>query len=400
MRFWLLAALGCGLALSAQAASQPVCDLKASDASHAGSGCVRAWLDANLHLNQVQLVGTAESYKLAPTDAVLSLISMGGKKDAEALDFGEPPIAAQLDAGAHALSFDVAYDPKGGLFKNPAAASMASDLLDPAYVSAMSAPGFKVLHVLDVDYNSSCLTLQDCLTQVAVWSRAHKGHLPIVILLHTNDVRTPMPGAVHPLPFDDAAFDALDAQIKTIFKSSEVITPAQVMGSHATLREAVQAGGWPTLAQSRGKVLLVLDDSPDKVAIYGGMEQSLAGRMMFATADEASPMAGIIAIDDPVKDAARIAADIKAGFIVATRADDQTLEARAGNTNRRDWAFSSGAQIIQTDFLLPDKKIGSYQVSISDPRHVQCDTRLAPELCTNWNLPETQSPVTTAAARP
>jgi hypothetical protein len=157
MRFSLVAALGCGLALSAKAA--PVCTLTAPDANHAGAGCVRAWLDANLHLNQMQLVGTAESYKQAPTDAILSLVTMGGKKDAEALDFGEPPIAAQLDAGARSLSFDVAYDPKGGLFKNPAAASMAGDLLDPAYVTAMSAPGFKVLHVLDVDYNSSCLTL-------------------------------------------------------------------------------------------------------------------------------------------------------------------------------------------------------------------------------------------------
>jgi hypothetical protein len=111
-------------------------------------------------------------------------------------------------------------------------------------------------------------------------------------------------------------------------------------------------------------------------------------------------MASIISIDDPVKDAARIAADIKAGFIVSTRADDGTVEARAGDTNRRDWAFSSGAQIIQTDFLLADKKIGAYQVSIGDTRHIQCDTKLAPELCTNWNLPGSHLAVTAAAARP
>jgi hypothetical protein len=400
MRFWQVAALGCGLALSAQAADRPTCNLAAPDANHAGADCVRAWLDANLHLNQVQLVGTAESYKLAPTNAILSLVTMGGKKDAEALDFGEPTIAAQLDAGARSLSFDIAYDPKGGLFKNPAAASMAGDLLDPAYVSAMSAPGFKVLHILDVDYNSSCLTLKDCLGQVAAWSRAHQGHTAIIIMLHTNDAKTPMPGAVHPLPFDANAFDALEADLKTIFKSDEVITPSQVMGRHATLREAVQAGGWPTLGQSSGKIMLVLDDSADKVALYGGPEQTLDGRIMFVTADEASPMAGIIAIDDPVKDAVRITTDVKAGFIVSTRADDQTVEARTGDTNRRDWAFSSGAQIVRTDFLLPDKKVGNYQVSIDDPRHMQCDTKVAPALCANWNLPGSQLPVTTAAARP
>jgi hypothetical protein len=144
-----MAAIGCGLALPAQvqAAARPVCNLAAPDAAHAGAGCAPAWFDANLRLNQLQLVGTAESYKLAPSAGVLSMVRMGSKKDAQALDFGEPPIAAQLDAGARALSFDVAYDPKGGLFKNPALASMAGELLDPDYVAAMSAPGFKVIHV-------------------------------------------------------------------------------------------------------------------------------------------------------------------------------------------------------------------------------------------------------------
>ena len=81
-------------------------------------------------LNQIQIVGTAESYKLAPGPEMLSLIRMGGKEDAEALDFSQPPITAQLDAGARALSFDVVYDPQGGRFKNPAGASMADELLD------------------------------------------------------------------------------------------------------------------------------------------------------------------------------------------------------------------------------------------------------------------------------
>ena len=214
----------------------------------------------------------------------------------------------------------------------------------------------------------------------------HRGHDPIVIALRTNDEKTPMPGAVKPLPFDDDAFAALDADLKSIFHANEVITPAQVMGRHATLREAVLAGGWPTLGQARGKVIFVLDDSPDKVALYGA--PGLDDRMMFVTADEASPMAGIVAIDDPVKDAARIAADVKAGLIVRTRADDQTVEARAGNTQRRDQAFASGAQIIQTDFLLPDSQIGSYQVAISSPRHISCDDKVAPGLCANWSLGE------------
>ena len=120
-------------------------------------------MDANLRLNEVQLVGTAESYKLRPSAGILALVHMGGgAKDAQALDFAQPPLAAQLDHDARSLQFDIAYDPQGGLFKSPAGASMAMDLVDPAYQAAMTQPGFKVIQVLDVDDNASCVTLDDC----------------------------------------------------------------------------------------------------------------------------------------------------------------------------------------------------------------------------------------------
>ncbi len=168
---------------------------------------------------------------------------------------------------------------------------------------------------------------------------------------------------------------------------------------HASLREAVTTDGWPTLGQARGKIILVLDDVARKVDLYGGPDHSLAGKLMFVTADEASPMAGIIAIDDPVKEGARITADVKAGFIVRTRSDDETVEARANNSQRRDQAFASGAQIIQTDFLLPDKKIGAYSVAITDGRHARCNPQLSPDICQNWNTPGAEHPAIATAAR-
>ena len=80
---------------------------------------------------------------------------------------------------------------------------------------------------------------------------------------------------------------------------------------------------------------------------------------MFAARDENSPDAGFVAIDDPVQNQARIRADVKAGFMVITRADDETMEARANDLRRQQAAFASGAQIIQTDFLVSDKNIGA-----------------------------------------
>ena len=332
--------------------------------------------DGSLKLNQIQRVGTAESYKLEPSDGLLRLIRMGGKRSEQALDFGQPSLTAQLDDGAGSLSFDIAYDPQGGLFKSPAGASMSDELLDKDYVTAMSQPGFKVIHVLDVDYKSSCLTLKACLTEVAEWSRAHPGHLPLVIAISSNDEKTPMPGATRPLPFDEAAASALEQEIQSVFKPAEIITPLEVKAGRATLRQAVLADGWPSLDSTRGKVIFVFHDEARKTALYHG-------GLMFVTTDENSPDAGFVAIDDPLKDGARIAADVKAGFIVLTRADADTVEARANDTRRRDAAFASGAQIVQTDFLQPDKAVGSYQAIIPGGRHARCDAVNAD--CTAWN---------------
>ena len=332
--------------------------------------------DAGLKLNQIQTVGSAESYKLAPGDSMLRLIALGGKKNAQKLDFSQPSLTAQLDDGARSLSFDLAYDPKGGLFRSPAGASMADELLDKDYAQAMSQPGFKVVHVLDVDFKSSCLTLKSCLTEIAGWSRAHPGHLPILIALCSNDQKTPMPGATTPLPFDSIAAAALDAEIMAVFRRDELITPDAVKAGHASLRDAVLAGGWPLLNAARGKVIFLFHDDARKTALYHG-------EVMFVTAGENSPDAGFIALDDPVKDAARIRADVKAGFMVLTRADDETLEARANDTRRRDAAFASGAQVIESDFVAPDGKIGPYHVAIQDPRHVRCDAVNAD--CAAWD---------------
>src|ERR1700722_4200698 len=175
----ILSVLG---ASAAQAPASP-CDLHAKSAGQAGRGCGRSWLDANLHLNEIQFIGTAESYKQRPSGSMLGLIRMGSAEDARELDYGEPPITTQLNMGARALTFDIASDTKGGLYAHPSGALMAMELMSDPYVQAMSRPGFKVIHVLDIDFESSCMTLENCLQGVAGWSRAHPDHLPIVIAL-------------------------------------------------------------------------------------------------------------------------------------------------------------------------------------------------------------------------
>ena len=373
------------------------CTFAAPDAAHAGNGCARAWFDANLRINDIQTVGTAESYKLPLSPGMLSLIAGQSHKDADALDFGEPLLDQQLDAGARSLEFDIAYDPKGGLFANPAGAAMADEMLDPAYVTAMSRPGFKVIHVPDVDYHSTCPVLTACLRQIAAWSQRYPDHVPIVIALKTDDERTPMPGATEPLAFDAAAFDALDAEILSIFHRHNIITPDDVQDGYPTLRAAVLAGHWPLLGASRGKVIFLLNDSPAKVALYRGQRKSLEGRVLFIATDEKSPAAAFINIRHPVRAAARITADVKTGFMVRTRADADTREARRNQTQRRDWALASGAQIVATDFITADPKIGGYAVHLPGGHGAVCDAVLLAQRCGGWSLEPDSDPASITA---
>jgi len=84
----------------------------------------------------------------------------------------------------------------------------------------------------------------------------------------------------------------------------------------------------------------------------------------FVNIDEASPAAGYITLNEPIKQQARIQAAVKAGIIVRTRADADTYEARRNDTAPREAAFASGAQYVSTDYMHPDTRFSDYQARL------------------------------------
>jgi hypothetical protein len=359
--------------------AQAACDLHAPDAAKAGHDCAQAWMDHNLHLNDILTIGTHNSYHLR-SPVLTTLIRSFSPKGWLGLDYAHRPLADQLNDGARALELDLAYDPEGGRFAHPAGLRLAHLPEDPAYVAAMSRPGFKVLHIQDVDFHSNCLTFKACLTIIRDWSRAHPRHVPILITMNTNDEKTRAPGGVDELPFTTAAYDALDAEIRQLFSPRELITPDDVRGAYPTLREAVLKHGWPTLGAARGRVLFVLDEGRKHDDAYRGGRRSLEGRVLFLNTDEASPDGAYITLNEHSDDA-RIAADVKAGYLVRTRADADTVEARSGDTARRDDALKSGAQYVSTDYRHPEPGLTSYQVRLPDGEIAVCNPVRAAGKC-------------------
>jgi len=346
-------------ALFAAALVSATCDLEKPSGA---PGCTRAAVDA-LKMNDLQTVGSHNSYKMAIAPLEMANLRKSNPKAADTLDYSHPPLTEQLNDGARQLEIDFVYDPEGGRYSTPLARKLAPNTT-PYDLTPMAKPGMKVIHVPDIDYRVVCQPFVACLREVRAWSQAHPDHLPILIIFNLKQDQIKVPGAVPLLPFDAKAMDAVDAEIRSVFKDSELITPDKVQGRHKTLREAVLAGGWPTLKAARGKVMFAMDESPPVIAVYRGPRKSLEGRATFVNTDEASPAAAYLTLNEPIELQARIQAAVKAGFIVRTRADADTWEARANDKGRQVAAFASGAQYVSTDYMHPDERFGPYEARL------------------------------------
>jgi hypothetical protein len=347
--------------LAAALAVAATCDLEHPSGQ---PGCTRAAVDA-LPMNRIQVIGTHNSYKSAITPAEFALVKALAPKTAETLDYSKPPLTTQLNAGARQLELDYVYDPEGGRYAHPLGLKMGKDEATAPYDnSAMMTPGMKVMHVPDIDYRSVCPTFVACLTEIRAWSKAHRDHVPILVIMNLKDDDIKVPGAVHLLPFDGKAMDAIDAEIRSVFPARELITPDDVRGKHATVREGVLAGGFPKLKTARGRFMFAMDENQAKADLYRGSRKSLEGRAMFVNVVETSPMAGYITLNEPIELTDRIAKVLKDGFIVRTRADADTFEARSNDRKRQDVAFATGAQYVSTDYLTPDTRFSTYEAHL------------------------------------
>lgn len=357
------------------------CQPNAADVGGAGGdACARAWMDQSLRMNDIAVVGTHNSYKLAIPQAELDAM-IAVNPAARGLDYSHRALTEQLNAGARQVEIDVVNDPQGGRYARPLSALGGGAAVSEAFRAAMARPGFKTLHMPDIDFRSSCLTFVACLGQIRDWSRAHPDHAPILIMLNAKTGQASMPGGATPLPFDAAAWDALDAEIRSVFDAAQLITPDQVRGGRATLREGVLAGGWPKLGAARGKVFFALDETPEKVASYAAGRPSLQGRAMFVNTDEASPAAAYLTLNDPIAEQQRIRDAVRQGFIVRTRADADTVEARAADVSRRTAALASGAQYVSTDYYWADPRFPTYEARLPGGAAAACNPLRAAARC-------------------
>ncbi len=339
--------------------------------------------DPALRMNQIQFIGTHNSYHAGLAPSEMTLLRQQNPAAADSLAYRHPSLEAQLDSGVRQLEIDVYGDSQGGLFADPLYPKLVAQKGLPADPppfdrAVMSKPGFKVLHAQDVDIRSHCPTLVLCLETLRRWSKAHPRHLPIYIQLENKDGRS-RPEFVKPEPVTKAMLDALDDEIRSVFRAKEVITPDMVRGKHQTLEAAILKDGWPSLQKARGKVVFLFDQ--ERVSpLYLDGHPSLQGRMVFTNAKPGSPDAAFVKMNNPLSP--EIPDLVRKGYLIRTMTDGGARAVRAGDTQRRDAAIASGAQILSTDYPFGWKAEGSgYQVTLPGAVQVRCNPVNAPAGC-------------------
>ena len=292
-------------------------------------------LDDVLRVHHVQMKGTHNSYHLI------------GEVDADPWRYDHAPLDVQLaEQGVRGFEIDLTYD--------------------------ATTDTYPVFHIALVDENTNCATLDVCLGTLATWSRAHRGHVPLLVQIETKD--------------EDSTedIDAYLAGIEAIVEAELgelVLTPDDVQGDHATLAEAIETDGWPTLAVARGRVILFLDGGRAATA-YARDDTDLSDRLMFVRGREGTPIAAISKFDEPVGNEDAIAEAVLANRLVRTRADTDGNEARAMDLSRFTAALASGAHLVSTDFPAENPYV-DYAVDIDDGTPARCNPLTAPDECTS-----------------
>ncbi|KAI1373447.1 hypothetical protein F4677DRAFT_429687 [Hypoxylon crocopeplum] len=361
----------------------------ASNCSYTKNGL--KW-SSSVRMNQVQVIGTHNSYHrespLEARDAQAELLE-------DVINYYYSHAALDIQASyqsVRSFELDIFADPNGGKYASPLVIRNSGTELPPQDV--MNKPGVKVLHISDADVWPSCYTLVECLAVVKNWSWAHPGHVPIPFMIEFKTAETGTGGGVPPIPWNDSALlDGLDAEIRSVFSASELITADDLKRGNLTLEDSILKYGWPDLDSARGRVLFLMDNEPGPIRdVYTAGRPNLEGRVIFTNSKPGLADCAFQKLNDPrgATNLANIQSQVRAGYWVRTRSDEPLATVLSNDTtSMRESALASGAQIVSTDFPLyglTSRWHVDYAVRFDGGKAVRCNPITAKADCVDGLL--------------
>lgn len=276
----------------------------------------------SMPINRIRVLATHNSYRKSSDPIRLFFISLEDAEEVPALKYTNKSLYKQLDLNVRSFEFDLRVF--GNRFTNN--------------------------HVPLVDDRSVAPDFGRALEEIKIWSERNQDHVPIIILVELKEdwmILAPWLDG-----WTDEALVRLDAQFQKIFKD-RIIRPKDVQGNSKSLRDAVVNGGWPSLAESRGKIMLVLMMDDSNRDLYSNKYRYNPKRCSFIMPEPHSKEAAFLIQNEP--DLNRIKNFVRQGFIVRTRADADLKK----DFSRKRLALESEAQIVTTDFIQGYKTVSS-----------------------------------------
>jgi hypothetical protein len=328
-----LAAAATALALPALAAAEP---------------------NSKVHFNQIQVIGTHDSYhrELLPAERV-AFDNIAGRAGAYEQDTGYSHLTIKRQLArqnVRSLEIDLYPDPNGGLYSFPLIRRLAGlgALTDPDYAK----PGIKVLHIADADYRTSCVLFTTCLRQVKEWSDANPTHVPLFIMLElkSSDRNWVARGGVQSPAWDATQYEEIDREIRSVFSDRSLIEPDDVRKPGLSVNESIHRFGWPLLNDARGKVFFHFNNVGNTSPYTDNGHPNLEGRVLFPNANPGQTNSAYRGRDEILDLFSEIQFLVRSNLIVRTRSDVSLGTVRRGDETPVQRALDSGAQVISTDF--------------------------------------------------
>ena len=297
--------------------------------------------DSQLRFSDLQALGTHNSYHVETTEGQVN-----------EWEYTHAPLGTQLlDQGIRQFELDLYFNSLTG--------------------------ALDVLHVPYLDPGSNCPTLEDCVQEIARFSRRNPAHHPLMVLLEFKS------------SYSETESDLWLSRAETVLENQlgkdRLVLPSEVRGSAANLKEAIAESGWPSLGALRGKSLFVLHDGGSLRSRY--VETIPSDQWLLfpdARGNLDLDFAAIHAVNDPIGSFDRIQELVTANHMVRTRADSDLKEGRSQDTARLMHALESGAHFVSTDFPVPQADI-DYVVTIPEGTPSRCNP-LSTSECTSEDL--------------
>ncbi len=230
--------------------------------------------------------------------------------------------------------------------------------------------GFQIFHLPAIDEVTTCLLFVDCLGAIKGWSDAHPGHLPVMIWLEPKSDADFLDATLLDL---FGRWDELEAEILSVWPRDRILAPDDVRGDHATLRDAVTTDGWPTLGEVRDKLIFALLDGGEHRDDYLAWSPDLVGRLLFPDTESAEdPNAGMFKINNAVTDAAKVSELAAAGFMITSNVDSPT-DSDEDNAAKLAASLASGPHFVSSDFPGAPGPGGGYSAQIPGGQPVGCN---------------------------